>query len=59
MQDGKIGIGSMEDFRNRFRTVDVLLMDDIHFIAGKESTQEEFFNTFNTLFQENKQIVVT
>ena len=59
LQDGKIGIGSMEDFRNRFRTVDVLLMDDIHFIAGKESTQEEFFNTFNTLFQENKQIVVT
>lgn len=59
LQDGKIGIGSIEDFRNRFRTVDVLLMDDIHFIAGKESTQEEFFNTFNTLFQENKQIVVT
>lgn len=59
LQDGKIGIGSIEDFRNRFRTVDVLLIDDIHFIAGKESTQEEFFNTFNTLFLENKQIVVT
>lgn len=51
--------GSIEEFRNRFRTVDVFLMDDIHFIAGKDSTQEEFFNTFNTLYQENKQIVVT
>ncbi len=51
--------GSIEEFRNRFRTVDVFLMDDIHFIAGKDSTQEEFFNTFNSLYQENKQIVVT
>ena len=51
--------GSIEDFRNRFRTVDIFLMDDIHFIAGKDSTQEEFFNTFNTLYQDNKQIIVT
>lgn len=51
--------GTIENFRNRFRNVDVLLMDDIHFIAGKESTMEEFFNTFNTLIQADKQIVVT
>lgn len=51
--------GTIENFRNRFRKVDVLLMDDIHFIAGKESTMEEFFNTFNTLIQADKQIVVT
>lgn len=55
----KGNIGPIDDFRARFRTVDVLLIDDIHFIAGKASTQEEFFNTFNTLFQQNKQVVVT
>ncbi len=49
----------MAEVRERFRTVDVLLLDDIHFIAGKESVQEEFFNTFNALHQENKQIIVT
>ena len=59
LQDGKLGLGSIEDFRTKYRGVDVLLIDDIHFIAGKESTQEEFFNTFNTLYQNNKQIVVT
>ncbi len=59
LQDGKLGLGSIEDFRNKYRNTDVLLIDDIHFIAGKESTQEEFFNTFNTLLQNNKQIVVT
>ena len=59
LQEGKIGTNSIEDFRNRFRNIDVLLMDDIHFIAGKDSTQEEFFNTFNALYQQNKQIVVT
>ncbi|HHW45665.1 MAG TPA: chromosomal replication initiator protein DnaA [Clostridiales bacterium] len=51
--------GTMQQFHNRFRTVDVLLVDDIQFIAGKESTQEEFFNTFNTLYQNNKQMVLS
>jgi len=59
IQEGKLGMGTIDDFRTKFRNVDTLLIDDIHFIAGKEQTQEEFFNTFNTLYQNNKQIVVT
>lgn len=49
----------MEQFRNKYRTVDVLLIDDIQFIAGKEKIQEEFFHTFNTLRDNGKQIILS
>ncbi len=51
--------GTTKIFHDRYRSLDVLILDDIHFIAGKESTQEEFFNTFNVLYQANKQIIIT
>jgi chromosomal replication initiator protein len=50
---------SMHDFRERYRSIDVLLVDDVQFLANKERTQEEFFHTFNTLYTSQKQIIVT
>ena len=51
--------GQMSDFRHRFRDIDILVVDDIHFLGGHEQTQEEFFHTFNTLYQSRKQIVLS
>jgi len=49
----------METLKNKYRGIDVLILDDIQFLAGKEKTQEEFFHTFNALYEENKQIILS
>ena len=49
----------MEDMKRKYRDIDVLIIDDIQFIAGKEKTEEEFFLTFNSLYEENKQIIIS
>ncbi len=54
-----ISMGSTHSFKEKYRTADILLIDDIQFIAGKESMQEEFFHTFSALYEANKQIILT
>jgi chromosomal replication initiator protein len=56
---GALEHGDLEKFRNKYRNVDVLVVDDIHLLANKERTQEEFFHTFNTLYNAGKQIILS
>ncbi len=56
---GSLRAGKMDDFKESYRQIDVLIIDDIQFLAGKEKTQEEFFHTFNFLYQKNKQVILS
>lgn len=56
---GCVKSGRMQDFRHRFRNLDMLVIDDIHFLSKRDQTQEEFFHTFNSLYQAGKQIVLS
>lgn len=56
---GSLRRDKMDEFKTKFRNIDVLILDDIQFIAGKERTQEEFFHTFNSLYDAHKQIILT
>lgn len=51
--------GEMEKFKNKYRQIDLLIIDDVQFLSGKEKTQEELFHTFNTLYEKNKQIIIS
>jgi chromosomal replication initiator protein len=56
---GSLRRDRMDEFKTKFRNTDILILDDVQFIAGKERTQEEFFHTFNSLYESHKQIVIT
>jgi chromosomal replication initiator protein len=56
---GSLRRDRMDEFKIKFRNIDILIIDDVQFIAGKERTQEEFFHTFNSLYESHKQIVIT
>ena len=56
---GSLRRDKMDEFKTKFRNIDLLILDDVQFIAGKERTQEEFFHTFNSLYDSHKQIVIT